>query len=79
MPTLASKRGDAVSVQVDNAGAEETIAIWALRAGRLEDAFVALDRAERQLRAARDEIGRRIVAADQEEGRRLRRERGRRR
>jgi hypothetical protein len=61
MPTLAARTGDAVSVCIDNAGAEETVAIWDLRAGRLEGAVLALRRAQRQLRDAEMELLERIL------------------
>ncbi len=64
MPVLRELLGDRVSVRVDFAGAEETIAIRRLQEGDLPRAFVALARAEKQLRLAKEEVSRRILARD---------------
>ncbi len=60
VPTLATRLKDAVSVRVDQAGALETVAIVALRDGRLERAVLALRKAQAELCAGELELLERI-------------------
>ncbi len=64
MPTLVQKRGDVVSVLVDRASAEETIAVVKLAKGELEAAALALRRAQRCLADGELELLARIRKRD---------------
>ncbi len=64
MPTCVQVIGDVVSIHVDRAGAEETIAVVALERGRLDRAVLALRAAQRQLADAELEVLRRIREAN---------------
>ncbi len=64
MPTCVQAIGDLVSIHVDRAGADETIAMVALERGDLNRAVLALRRAQRELADAELEVLRRIREAN---------------
>ncbi len=63
MPTLLTRSACVVSIAVDNASAEETIAMVLLERGELERAALAFRRAQRHLADAELELLRQVRAA----------------